>query len=80
MDLINVIMNDGSEHFFEVLPDVPVVGGSFKGSAVQQVAPFFPERPQTNPDVYNYALWRVRVQYNGIPYLVAVHEPESDTM
>ena len=80
MDLVEVIMNNGDKHFFEILPDVPVVGDIFKGKTVQEVAPFIPERPQANQDVYNYALWRVRVQYNGIPHLVAVHEPDADSV
>ena len=79
MEIISVKQNGGLVVSAEILPDVAAVGEEYKGKRVTEVAPYFLEEPQVNPDIYNYAIWCVRVSENP-PYLIAVHEPESDTM
>lgn len=80
MQKINVIVRAGRRVSFEILPDVPAVGDIFKGRRVREVAPYLPDHPQEDPEIYNYALWRVRVRLRPLPYLVAVREPEADTL
>lgn len=66
----------------KIVEELPRIGDEYKlqpflNHTVLEVAPFLPTGRQDNPEVFNYAYWKVHLSGKQYDYL-AIHEEQAE--
>lgn len=61
----------------DIVEELPEIGDTFHGRTILEVSPFPLVDEQTDPEVYQYAVWKLHLSGN-VYYYVAIHEAEAE--
>lgn len=61
----------------DIVDELPEIGDTFHGRAVLEVCPFPLVDEQDDPEVYQFAVWKLHLSGN-VYYYVAIHEAEAE--
>ena len=61
----------------EIVDELPEVGDTYNGRTILEVMPSPPDAEQDDPEVYQYAIWKLCLQGQVYQYL-AIHEADAE--
>lgn len=61
----------------DIVEELPEIGDTFRRRTVLEVSPFPLVDEQDDPEVYQYAIWKLRLRHN-IVLFAAIHEAEAE--
>lgn len=61
----------------DIVDELPQIGDIYHGRTVLEVIPAPPDVEQDNPEVYQYAIWKLHLQ-GQVYWYIAIHEAEAE--
>ena len=61
----------------DIVEELPEIGDTFRGRTVLEVSPFPLVDEQDDPEVYQFAVWKLHLSGNVYNY-VAIHEADAE--
>ena len=63
----------------DIVEELPEIGDTYHGRTIKEIIPFPFADEQDNPEVYKYAVWKLRLS-GDVYWYIAIHEEQGETM